>query len=108
MAIATLQFDRPDAPASLDAVVVDGMTDSVLKALRDHFRDYGDAARAQAEHRYVKAHVEGDTTIPLFSIYETFRAAVHANAKALQWAAFIRDAQVSIAPYCFSIRFSRD
>ena len=108
MTIATIQLDRPDAPADLDHAGIDRLTDHVFRTLHGHFQGYDDAARAQAEHRYVKAHVEGDTTLSLFSIYETFRAAVHGNAKALEWEAFVRDAQQLIYPYCFSIRFSRD
>ncbi len=108
MTIATLSFDRTDAPADLDDAALDDLRDNVIAALNRYFPTFNDAAFAQAEHRYVRAHVEGDPTLNLFSMNETFRAAVHANAKALNWEAFVRDAQTCITPYCFSIRFSRD
>ena len=108
MVIATLTFDRTDAPAALSDAELDNLRDNVIGALERIFPSYNDAALAQAEHRYVRNHVEGDPTVPLFSMYETFRAAVTGNANALKWEVFVRDAQKEISPYCFSIRFSRD
>ena len=108
MTIATLSFDRTDAPAQLGDTALDVLRDNVIEALGRHFESFNEAALAQAEHRYVKAHVEGDPTVPLFGMYETFRAAVNGNAKALKWESFVRDAQKEITPYCFSIRFSRN
>ena len=108
MTIATLKFERTDALSGLDSAGLNSLSDGLLTALNRHFETYSEAAHAQSEHRYVRAHVEGDPTAPLFGMYETFRAAVHANLKALKWEAFVRDAQVTVAPYCFSIRFSRN
>ena len=108
MTIATMTFDRADCPLDVSDAELDRLRGHVLGALYRQFPDFNTAALAQAEHRWVRDRVEGDPTLNLFSMAETFRAAVHGNARARQWESFIRDAYGGIAPYCFAIRFLRD
>ena len=99
-------FDRLDAEVDWDTTDIFGLQETVLVALDRHFETFNEAAGAQAAHRHVKAAVENDPTLNLFSINETFRAAVHADRAALQWESFVRAATAEIAPFCFSIRFT--
>ena len=106
MNIATMGFERLDADVDWDTTDVFGLQETVLVALDRHFGTFNEAAGAQMAHRRVKAAVENDPTLNLFSINDTFRAAVHADTRALQWESFVRAATSEIAPFCFSIRFS--
>lgn len=106
MAIATVSFDRIDEAVNWDQTDIHGLQETVLVALGRHFPTFNEAADAQAQHRKVRTKVEGDSTLNLFSMNEAFRAAVHADSRALEWEAFVRDATADIAPFCFSIRFS--
>lgn len=104
--IATLSFDRIDAPHELKPDELNGLHGSVMESFNRHFGGFDQGAGALETYRRVQADINADTTLPLFGVLEAFKAALAAHPDALEWSAFENEAAAKIAPFCFSIRFT--
>ena len=104
--IATMTYERCDAPQELKQDDIDGLHGAVMETLNRHFSDFDQAAGAFETYRRVRADINADTTLPLFGVLEAFQAALAAHPDAKEWAAFESEAAAKIAPFCFSIQFT--
>ena len=106
MRVATVTFDRCDSPAEWSVTDICGLQEVVMTAMDRHFDGYAAAAEAQKAYRRVVMEIENDPSMTLFGAEEALRAGLAAHPDALEWSAFETEAAASIAPFCFSIRFT--
>lgn len=106
MRYAVISFDRNDEPSDWTQTDVSGLHGDVMAVLESHFVDYAEASAAKEEYERVKAQVDADPNMTIFSVLETFRAALAAHPPAKEWAEVESEVAAKIAPFSFSIKFT--
>lgn len=101
-----MTFDRCDDHQDWDEVGVLAMQEHAIDILDRYFPTF-DAA-AQAQELYERAMREVNEGAPsLFDAFEAVRAGLAARPQARVWRTFLSEAFDALAPFSFTIRFSR-